>query len=454
MPELSPNPYRQLLRRRFPVPLLAALALLVGIWMWKQYFDVPHGFEPGTDQLVMLKLDRDYRLARAMERDPQWLRQLLSVESAESARHRGIEALDLLGQEGGLTPESVQALVVAIAEEERVPILRALRQSSVHVQNADYPERYEVLVEKLAAGKGTWWEYSVLEAYAQERLGTAELTRALARFDGDSAVLRHRTLVARLANWILILVGTAFIPRMVKRVLAIEQSPTSGYAAGWSPSLGVTVFLAATLAWIGFSFVIGVGFSSLADIPRGMVLMIDAVIRLLPALVAVAFLFRRPHHATRVLGLNRGPSWSMVLGAFALLGWSNEILLPLLERHSAPNPTGGLSYGEVGYWGLMSVILSACLLAPFAEEVLYRGVLFQALGNRLGLVSGAVLSSLAFSLVHFYNLYGLATVGLFGFVCALVFAGSRSLTTAIVLHILYNAAVKIPEWVVYHAPLS
>jgi membrane protease YdiL (CAAX protease family) len=454
MPELSPNPYRQLLRRRFPVPLLAALALLVGVWMWKQYFNVQYGFEPGTDQLVMLKLDRDYRLARAMEKDPHWLRQLLAVESVASTRQKGMEALNLLGQEGGLTPESVQALVVLIAEEEKVPILRALRQSSVHVQNADYPERYEVLVEKVAAGRGAWWEYSILQAYAREHPKGPELTRALARFDEDSAILRQRAILARLGNWMLILAGTAFIPRMVKGVLAIEKSPPGGYAAGWSPSLGVMVFLAATLAWIGFSFVIGVGFSTMVEIPRGMVLMIDAAIRLLPALVAVAFLFRQPRHAARVLGLNRGPSWAMVFGAFALLGWSNELLLPLLERHSAPNPAGGLSLGEAGYWGLMSVILSACLLAPFAEEVLYRGVLFQALGNRLGLVSGAILSSLAFSLVHFYNLYGLATVGLFGFVCALVFAGSRSLTTAIVLHVLYNAAVKIPEWMVYHSRLS
>jgi membrane protease YdiL (CAAX protease family) len=45
-------------------------------------------------------------------------------------------------------------------------------------------------------------------------------------------------------------------------------------------------------------------------------------------------------------------------------------------------------------------------------------------------------------------------VGIFGLSCALVYAANGSLTTAIALHALYNFSIKMPEWIVYHAPLN
>jgi membrane protease YdiL (CAAX protease family) len=94
------------------------------------------------------------------------------------------------------------------------------------------------------------------------------------------------------------------------------------------------------------------------------------------------------------------------------------------------------------------------LLAPLAEEILYRGVLFRSLWNRIGVLPAAVLSAAVFAVLHFYGGYGLLSVGIFGFACALLYAGTGSLTTVIVLHGLYNFSIKIPEWIVYHSPLG
>ena len=67
---------------------------------------------------------------------------------------------------------------------------------------------------------------------------------------------------------------------------------------------------------------------------------------------------------------------------------------------------------------------------------------------------GAVLSSAVFAMLHFYDGYGLVSVGVFGFSCALLYSGTGALATVIVLHVLYNTSIKIPEWIVYHAPLG
>ena len=85
---------------------------------------------------------------------------------------------------------------------------------------------------------------------------------------------------------------------------------------------------------------------------------------------------------------------------------------------------------------------------------MYRGVLFRSCRNRLGLLPAAVMSSAIFAVFHFYDAYGLLSVGLFGFSCALLYAGTGSLATVIALHMLYNFLIKVPEWVVYHAPLG
>ena len=117
-------------------------------------------------------------------------------------------------------------------------------------------------------------------------------------------------------------------------------------------------------------------------------------------------------------------------------------------------PGGGLSLADAGIWGLVFALFSACLLAPLAEEILYRGVLFRSLRNRLGVVPGAFLSAAVFAVLHFYDGYGLASVGVFGFFCALLYSGTGALSTVIALHVLYNSSIKIPEWIVYHAPLG
>ena len=124
-----------------------------------------------------------------------------------------------------------------------------------------------------------------------------------------------------------------------------------------------------------------------------------------------------------------------------------------IDRSGPVDPLGGLEPIEDGMWGLLFSIVTACIAAPIADEILYRGVLFRSLANRLHVSVAVLVSSLVFALVHFYPLSSLLTVFTVGAACALCYVSSRTLLTAIALHALYNAAIKIPEWIVYHAPL-
>ncbi len=84
-------------------------------------------------------------------------------------------------------------------------------------------------------------------------------------------------------------------------------------------------------------------------------------------------------------------------------------------------------------------------LAPISEEILFRGLLFGWMRDRLGIGPGVVLSALAFYLAHFWSLQPLHLV--LGVVLALLYERSGSLWPAIVLHGTFNLAAVFAVYV-------
>jgi membrane protease YdiL (CAAX protease family) len=88
--------------------------------------------------------------------------------------------------------------------------------------------------------------------------------------------------------------------------------------------------------------------------------------------------------------------------------------------------------------GLAFTVLLLVVVAPFAEEVVYRGVLLSALSDRWGAVAGLGVSTAVFSLVH-VSLGGFVPLVVAGALFGLLFIRSRSLWVAIAAHSAYNA---------------
>jgi hypothetical protein len=116
---------------------------------------------------------------------------------------------------------------------------------------------------------------------------------------------------------------------------------------------------------------------------------------------------------------------------------------------------GAIALGRQGHWteGLdetlihdawpnrMVMLANSVLWAPVYEEFAFRGVLFPALRDRVGVFWGALASSVLFSSLHFYGLEGFLSVTAFGFVSALVFHYTRSLVPCIAAHMATNLIV-------------
>jgi membrane protease YdiL (CAAX protease family) len=437
------NPYRTILRRDYPEPLIALLAFILGIWLWDHYFGEPEGYPPGTEEVALVKIDRDLRLAEEMAADPPWLRWLVAVDDPETVRGNALAALGKLAADGSMSLAGLEAFAIVKAVHEGSPMQEALVETMQGRMTLDFVEASEAL----ATHRGRWWHARWVTEMEDAMPPVTAWHDSHAR---DSRQLRTRAVIARSWVWLLGLAGVAFIPGTVRLLSRGMRARPQGYSAAWPLPLGIVVFLVSTLAWIGFTLTLEIGIATLPGLHPLAAILLDAAARLLPALIAVGLIFRRPSHAIRVLGLDRSPAATSVLGMFSLLLITDLLLRFLTGGGDASDPGGGLSAGEAGLWGLAFAVVSACLLAPVAEEILYRGVLFHSLRIRLGVLPAALLSSAVFAVLHFYDGYGLASVAVFGFSCALLYAACGSLTACIALHVLYNASIILPEWWIYH----
>jgi membrane protease YdiL (CAAX protease family) len=88
-----------------------------------------------------------------------------------------------------------------------------------------------------------------------------------------------------------------------------------------------------------------------------------------------------------------------------------------------------------------SYTIIAIAFAPFAEEYLFRGLLFRALDREWG-GWRAVVGSAAFFAIYHGPLSWLP-VGLLGIANALLFKKTGRLEAAVLLHLIYNAVVFI-----------
>ncbi|MGM0366868.1 MAG: CPBP family intramembrane glutamic endopeptidase [Actinomycetota bacterium] len=83
------------------------------------------------------------------------------------------------------------------------------------------------------------------------------------------------------------------------------------------------------------------------------------------------------------------------------------------------------------------LLVVVVLVAPFAEEVFFRGYLYSAFKKAWGINAGLFLSSMLFAMAHM-EVYSFVPIFVIGWVLAYIFEKTRSLFPIIFLHAVYN----------------
>jgi hypothetical protein len=97
-------------------------------------------------------------------------------------------------------------------------------------------------------------------------------------------------------------------------------------------------------------------------------------------------------------------------------------------------------------WGALSLpvtILWGVIVAPLAEEIVYRGFVFRVLQQRWGTAAGMLASSALFAVVHFYSMVGTIEVFASGMILAWLYHRTGKLASCILLHAGYNLALAL-----------
>lgn len=191
-------------------------------------------------------------------------------------------------------------------------------------------------------------------------------------------------------------------------------------------------FLLATLSLHGVTLVLANSFLRVHEVTWGEFLGLrQAGVRraLLVGLLASAVMI------PGALALNKGSAW----------------VLQQMEVHAPEQPTVKILQGTVGWGERLAFGIGAIVLAPFVEEILFRGLAFSFLrqvGSRR-LAYGV--SAVAFAAIHM-NLVTFLPLVFIGLVLARVYEQTGRLAAAIVTHALFNGVNFMI--LLYHAELE
>lgn len=136
------------------------------------------------------------------------------------------------------------------------------------------------------------------------------------------------------------------------------------------------------------------------------------------------------------------------LGLLAIVGSTLLVSLLVTLTGSEATPEQVLTEGIADTPArLVLAILAAVVMAPLAEELLFRGLLHRGLRRRMRLVPATLLSSVLFAVVHVDVVASqpLALVGLtfVGVILALAHERTGSLLVPVVIHATHNAVTIV-----------
>lgn len=120
-----------------------------------------------------------------------------------------------------------------------------------------------------------------------------------------------------------------------------------------------------------------------------------------------------------------------------ILTYIGLIFCYILGITPQPHPLVEILKKEKSLLFIYHLVITAIVIAPVFEEILFRGLFYQALKRHLGYIRAAVISSGLFSLMHFNPSQFLPVLGL-GMLLCFIFEYTGSLVPVIVLHIFNN----------------
>lgn len=242
---------------------------------------------------------------------------------------------------------------------------------------------------------------------------------------------------------------------------APEHSRTRGLPPWrwWMGIVGVVLGLAIPLVLGVFAgAAVAIAGGDAGDLPSGVLIALTFLqdIGFVVAALFVARMARRP--TARDFGLVPTALWraaGIVAGvyiAFYVFAGIWASILNIDEQSELPEDLGA----NHSTAALVAVVVLVCVMAPVAEEFLFRGFLFTSLRASIGMWPAAIITGVVFGGIHAGSSPAglLVPLAVLGFGLCLIYAWTRSLYPCVALHAINNAiAFGVTEDWTWQIPL-
>lgn len=97
---------------------------------------------------------------------------------------------------------------------------------------------------------------------------------------------------------------------------------------------------------------------------------------------------------------------------------------------------GDLNFSSLSGWALVVDIIITSICVPISEELIFRGVIFNTLNNRMNFVYAMIISSVLFALFHGFG--RIITTFLFGLCLCILYLKTDNILIPIIIHAINN----------------
>ena len=120
-----------------------------------------------------------------------------------------------------------------------------------------------------------------------------------------------------------------------------------------------------------------------------------------------------------------------------LIGFFSSILLVGFAPQENVRKLQNGNYSNIGI-----IILTACIIAPITEELIFRGMIYPLLKKGIGVFWGCAISSIIFSAIH-YNVLSFAVLFVFSCCLTYIYEKYNTLLVPIISHSTFNGIMII-----------
>lgn len=169
-------------------------------------------------------------------------------------------------------------------------------------------------------------------------------------------------------------------------------------------------------------------------------------------LTAPGLLYLFVHHknAAAVIGMKKPGSFNIFMAfSAALCCVPVQSILNAISMLFVKNRTQEILPSETAL-GFVPALILAAVLPALAEEFVFRGILYRSY-RQYSVIGGALISALAFGLMHF-NLNQLSYTVFSGIIFALMAEASGSIVTSVFMHFLGNAIPVLLHFLIRDDP--